>query len=173
MSRLITSFVIVTLCCSCFYDGKWHWGETFGDKFVGYFINESDLSIGYTVPEGIIDWDHVSIDSTLNSYRGILLFDIIFPHTDRIIYSRGFNTFSDFIPTSQDHISLFVVEFPDYETAFEEDRYYVRYDLTLEDFYHLQDENGNLILYFPPDERMKDIKMWPRYEDVRKKFCAE
>ncbi len=37
----------------------------------------------------------------------------------------------------------------------------VRYDVSLQDFKDLDWE-----ISFPPDERMKDIRMWPSYEEV-------
>ena len=48
----------------------------------------------------------------------------------------------------------------------EEDRHHaenallVRYDLSLQDLQRL-----NWMLSYPPTERMKDIKMWPKYEN--------
>ena len=38
-----------------------------------------------------------------------------------------------------------------------------RYDLSLEDFKRLSDKNGVPVLTYPPDERMKDLKMYPPY----------
>ena len=48
----------------------------------------------------------------------------------------------------------------------ENDLYFVRYDISIEDARKLINDKGELEIHFPPDERMKDIKMWPRYEDV-------
>ena len=44
--------------------------------------------------------------------------------------------------------------------------YLVRYDISIGDAQRLINEEGELEIHFPPDERMKDIKMWPKYEDV-------
>ena len=38
-----------------------------------------------------------------------------------------------------------------------------RYDLSLEDFKRLSDKNGVPVIIYPPDERMKDMKMYPPY----------
>ncbi len=48
----------------------------------------------------------------------------------------------------------------------ENDLYFVRYDISIEDARKLINEKGELEIHFPPNERMKNIKMWPRYEEV-------
>lgn len=43
-----------------------------------------------------------------------------------------------------------------------------RYDLSLEDLNELRDEEGVITIHYPPSLEMKDIKMWPPYEEVIK-----
>ena len=38
-----------------------------------------------------------------------------------------------------------------------------RYDLSLEDFKSLSDKNGVPVIYYPPTEAMKNMKMYPPY----------
>ena len=52
--------------------------------------------------------------------------------------------------------------------AMEETDVLVRYDLSREDMSRFRDKNGIVTLYYPPTLEMKDIKMWPPYEEVIK-----
>jgi hypothetical protein len=40
-----------------------------------------------------------------------------------------------------------------------------RYDLSIEDFKNLSDKQGVPVITYPPDEKMKHIKMYPPYEE--------
>ena len=42
----------------------------------------------------------------------------------------------------------------------------VRYDISYNDASYLLNDDGALELSYPPDTRMKNVKMWPKYEDV-------
>ena len=53
---------------------------------------------------------------------------------------------------------------------YNKDEYIVRYDLTLSNIDDLLNSDGALELHFPPDERMKDIHMYPPYEEVLAKY---
>lgn len=43
-----------------------------------------------------------------------------------------------------------------------------RYDLSLGDMSSFRDDDGVITLYYPPTPAMKDVKMWPPYEEVIK-----
>ena len=47
-----------------------------------------------------------------------------------------------------------------------EKEFLVRYDISYNDALDLLNEDGALELSYPPDVRMKNVKMWPKYEDV-------
>lgn len=57
---------------------------------------------------------------------------------------------------------------PTWDKAIEDYDILVRYDLSKEDMDRCKQEDGVIVLCYPPDERMKDIKMWPPYEEVMK-----
>ena len=64
-----------------------------------------------------------------------------------------------------DTLRVFVCKKHEYDLA-QVESYLLRYDITKKDYFKLVNGNGELEIHFPPDERMKDIKMWPKYEDV-------
>lgn len=57
---------------------------------------------------------------------------------------------------------------PTWDKAIEDYDILVRYDLSKEDMDRCRQEDGVIVLCYPPDERMKDIKMWPPYEEAIK-----
>ena len=62
-----------------------------------------------------------------------------------------------------DTVRVFVYNRNDSEKVLEVDEYYYRYDLTTKDMRNLLNDKNQLEISYPPDERMKDIKMCPRY----------
>ena len=50
-----------------------------------------------------------------------------------------------------------------FRVPFELDEYLVRYDISTDEAYELMNSNGEIEICYPPDERMKDIKMWPKF----------
>lgn len=88
------------------------------------------------------------------------------------IYGSTFDTFEEWIPQNHDFVSIFILRYSlaPYKindgTEVIEDSYLVRYDLSINDIHSLCNKRGELEISYPPDERMKDIKMWPIYEDV-------
>ena len=95
-----------------------------------------------------------------------------------------FESLEDWFPTTCDFIPFFVIDSSIYEAKWNEihdseqfytqfygdDEYLVRYDLKINDLYSLVNKDGAVELHFPPDERMKDIHMWPPYEEVVEKY---
>ncbi|MGM9763942.1 MAG: hypothetical protein ACI3ZQ_07980 [Candidatus Cryptobacteroides sp.] len=55
-----------------------------------------------------------------------------------------------------------------WDKAVEEYDVLVRYDLSLDDLNKLRDDKDLITLHYPPSTEMKDIKMWPPYEEVIK-----
>ncbi len=68
-----------------------------------------------------------------------------------------------------DTLRVFVYERHEYDLA-QVESYLVRYDITKKDYFNLVNNKRELEIHFPPDERMKDIKMWPKYEYVISKY---
>ena len=67
----------------------------------------------------------------------------------------------------QDTLSVFIIHgdtalTKPWKEIKEENNYIVRYDLSYNDFTNL---NG--CIPFPPTEAMRDMKMWPPYEEIR------
>jgi hypothetical protein len=51
-----------------------------------------------------------------------------------------------------------------WETIRQEYNILVRYDLSLQDMNMLRNRNGDTEIQYPPDSRMRDMKMYPPYE---------
>ena len=52
--------------------------------------------------------------------------------------------------------------------AMDENDVLIRYDLSLEDMNRFRNKEGVVTLCYPPTPEMKDIKMWPPYEEAIK-----
>lgn len=79
-----------------------------------------------------------------------------------------FDDFFSFLP--QDTLSVFVIHGDTALTKPWKDirgknNYIVRYDLSYNDYINLKE-----CIPFPPTEAMRDMKMWPPYEEVRKRY---
>lgn len=75
-------------------------------------------------------------------------------------------TFEEMMPYDTMRVFVFDEKYEDLLIPIENDLYLVRYDISIGDAQRLINEEGDLEIHFPPDERMKDIKMWPKYADV-------
>lgn len=85
----------------------------------------------------------------------------------RIWRIRGYD-YSDFYYFTQSKVlSVYIInqgelDYLGWEELSNRNQYLVRYDLTEKDLISLRGK-----LYYPPSEAMRNVKMWPRYEDVR------
>ena len=59
------------------------------------------------------------------------------------------------------------------DTIFESENYLCRYDLTKNDLYHLAESSGDIVISYPPSEKMKNVKMFPSYERVTTSLCSK
>ncbi len=157
----------------------------FKKKTTMFFYNDTDKEIGVSqlndygwAQKWIKD---IPFDTTMASLiqRKCDGFSTVLPNSTSCRRFR-FESFEDWFPTSCDFIPFFVIDFSIYEAKWNEirdseqfytqfygaDEYLVRYDLKINDIYSLLNKDGALELHFPPDERMKDIHMWPPYEEV-------
>ena len=131
-----------------------------------HFENKASYWVNFTFPG-----EHTSLyedlDTTMTSYDMCVCNVCVLSHTSRIISSPA-DTFEDWIPKGREAFSMFVYSSDWNLDCYENDLYYVRYDLTLDDIYSLCDNNGVLHVSYPPSPEMKHIKMWPPYEEVIK-----
>ena len=133
------------------------------------FKNDTDQDVVFLCFRNmvLVDIDYDSSDTTIvNCFR----------HSScRVVSARNnlkcnsrYDTFKKMFSGAQ-FVRVFVSDMNDYYHPREwckRDSYYVRYDISLEDIQKLINDERELEIHYPPDERMKDIKMWPRYEDV-------
>ena len=116
-----------------------------------------------------IDMEQLDIsDTTMINYAFTCAYDY-----SRIIGSgKGglfltyYLTFEEMMPYDTMRVFVFDGKYEDVLIPIENDLYLVRYDISIGDAQRLINEEGELEIHFPPDERMKDIKMWPKYADV-------
>lgn len=116
-----------------------------------------------------IDMEQLDIsDTTMINYAFTCAYDY-----SRIIGSgKGglfltyYLTFEEMMPYDTMRVFVFDGKYEDLLIPIENDLYLVRYDISIGDAQRLINEEGELEIHFPPDKRMKDIKMWPKYEDV-------
>ena len=100
-------------------------------------------------------------DTTVTSARPLFARSTVFPYSkDQVCYSN-YLTLEEMSP--YDTVRIFVYSRKDSKKVLEVDEYYYRYDLTTKDMRNLLNDKNQLEISYPPDERMKDIKMCPRY----------
>lgn len=160
MKRLYLAFLIAASFCSC---------DLLYKVFTECeFFNESDLDITYTSPEETMHYlEFETADTTLYSYWPYVAWSTAFKHTSHYHKNR-LDSFEDWIPKNSEFVSIFVIDDALFremtvEEVFKNGVYLQRYDLTLKDLHSLCDSSGKLILCYPPDERMKNVHMWPPY----------
>lgn len=131
------------------------------------FKNNSNNRIYFTMPcDPILELGTLP-DTTMMYYWKYIVDISVDQHASRRIHSP-IDTYEEWIPSGLECYSMFVYRsgFPVDYKFYENDEYFVRYDLTLDDIYSLCDENGVLNISYPPSPAMKNIRMWPPYEDV-------
>lgn len=116
-----------------------------------------------------IDMDQLDIsDTTMANYAFTSAYDYsgtIESGKDRLSSTR-YLTLEEMMPYDTMRVFVFDGKYEDVLIPIENDLYLVRYDISIGDAQRLINEEGELEIHFPPDERMKDIKMWPKYADV-------
>lgn len=123
----------------------------------------------FTMP--VFNYDLNSVpDTTMLSYQRFVHCVPVDGYQSRIMHSP-IDSFEEWIPTNSEYYSMFVIKLATsskLNECFQNDDYYVRYDLTIDDIHSLCDKDGVLHISYPPSEAMKDVKMWPPYEEVIK-----
>lgn len=153
------------------------------DNTISFFlINNSDVQVEFYLPYKKPRWhswpptgDMHNLDkedSTLHIAGGIFAYPSQMPGTSSSFPTAytSVNEMSDY-----DLVRVWVVDASYYfwddvgaahkerERIRREDDYLVRYDFTLSDLKTLMNENREIVICYPPDSTMKDIKMWPPY----------
>ncbi len=153
------------LCfCSCDEPIKYDYEE-----ILYFFKNDTDQDVVFLFfyNNGEVDIDYDSLDTTIvNCFRHSHC--CVVPARNYLNCYIGYDTLKKMFSSGQ-YIRVFVSDMNDYYHPREwckKDSYFVRYDISIEDARKLINGNGELEIHYPPDERMKDIKMWPKYEDV-------
>lgn len=142
------------------------------------FYNDSQLEIGLTLPDDVGRGNKdADVDSTLASFRKWSDSYTSFCPLEGRMFRIRLESFEEWIPRKSNYIPFFIFDFSTMENAgantvgfYNKDEYLVRYDLTLSNIHTLLNNDGALELHFPPDERMKDIHMYPPYEEVIAKY---
>lgn len=140
----------------------WERGHLFmtDERFQHIDMNQLDISdttmINYALTSVYVDYDGLvgsKSDKYILSY--FLSLEEMMPYdTMRVFVYDGLFRQDPYGPLAGNLVPI------------ENDLYFVRYDISIEDARKLINDKGELEIHFPPDERMKNIKMWPRYEDV-------
>lgn len=140
-----------------------------------HFVNNSNELIRFTIPDEPQYNSSPWADTTMISYWGRVIFKSLVGYESCTI-ACSFDNYDQWIPYEAEFYSLFVYKWEPTKELFENvdeecfrnDEYFIRYDLTLKDIYSLCDKEGTLHISYPPTPEMKDIKMWPPYEEAIK-----
>lgn len=182
--------IVFTILCfsitSCFNFLKLYYHER---SIVIKLVNRSNSAVGFIAPfnfsrirkpvrTGIylsyhkkfrrIDMDQLDIsDTTMANYAFTSVYDYRgIEGSGKNFYVTYFLTLEEMMPYDTMRVFVFDGKYEDVLIPIENDLYLVRYDISIGDAQRLINEEGELEIHFPPDERMKDIKMWPKYADV-------
>ena len=138
----------------------WERGHLFmtDERFQHIDMNQLDISdttmINYALTSVYSDYGYVKPKKDYIILTYFLSLEEMIPHdTMRVFVYDGL-----FMQTPYKYWSGII--------PIENDLYFVRYDISIEDARKLVNGKGELEIHFPPDERMKGIKMWQKYEDV-------
>jgi len=156
------------LLCICSCDDP---SESDCDEVQYYLNNDTNQNAVFLLfcNTGILDRyiDYDPLDTTIvNCFRHSDC--CVVPARNHLKCDIGYDPLKKMFSSGQ-YIRVFISDMNDYYHPREwckKDSYFVRYDISIEDARKLINGNGELEIHFPPDERMKDIKMWPKYEDV-------
>lgn len=142
------------------------------EKFVGFgyhFYDDNRLSVYCYIP----DWDDNSPKDTLINFSKEDLWNLsLCLGEDNVFHgniSYGLGTLDKLYSSwNADTVSFFifdkdVVDNTPWADVVQNYMVLQRYDFTKADLERIRCQ-----IYYPPTEAMKDIRMWPRYESVRK-----
>lgn len=147
------------------------------------FVNNSGLHVEFLYPaqhnkSTPFQWgnmkdlapDDTTMRSAGNAHFG---YNHLLPYSLQILDS-GFNSLEEMCP--YDTVRIFVYDgsyhyekphpYYDHMKYCEAEEYYCRYDISKENIQLLIKDNNQIEICFPPDYRMKTVKMWPPYDTI-------
>lgn len=126
-----------------------------------YFVFPSKI-YGYCMSGLIYEYDDLSevspLDTTFVGYQGGR-----FVSAGAIEKTYSVYEFDELFQYDTLRVFVITIQIINGEEVYD---FLVRYDISYNDTSYLMNDDGALELYYPPDERMKNVKMWPKYDDV-------
>lgn len=173
--NIIVSLVFILTLCSC-HRLLNSWYTTLE------LANDSEHSIivywalgnhpeGTEYPDTILTDAYFREDSPTDTS---IIYNLVQSGNKEVVRLDGFEVEDYFaLCLDEDTLSVFVIHG---DTALtrpwkdikDENNYIVRYDLSYNDYVNLKE-----CIPFPPTEAMRDMKMWPPYEEVRKRYDVD
>lgn len=167
-------FILLFISCDRPYQDE--------NSYYFHFVNDTKGSICFIFPakyqhahfKCVTMKDIEPNDTTIKSVIGYFDEEDLTPRNNSRRNS-GFLKIEDMSP--YDTVRVFVIDgkIPEGGRSSyysEHDQYYCRFDFTEENLKQLLDDNGDIMICFPPDIRMKHIKMYPSYDDVCATFSV-
>lgn len=151
--------------------------QAYKQTFSYDLVNTSSTDITFLIPFYDVRWDNrpnfdsitQPFDTTIATY-GPLFWNsggaVHLGPSSTLVFHSGFKCLEEIMPL--DTLRMFVYEYKTIqgeplEEYFDNIHLLQRYDLSLNDLKHLINVNNELELHWPPDQRMKDMKMWPPF----------
>lgn len=176
--RTLIVFICMHLLVSCLRD-------TTGHIYYEFINNTGEVlevlypaRYTYAVPFQSGDMYDLDKNDTTMSGAGLKAF---FSRTnvyqfDKTTEDSGYTSIEEMAPYDTVRVFIYDASYqiypgPGSQQIWESEKYYCRYDFTSKDLYQLMNEDGNIVICFPPDVTMKNVKMWPHYEDIRAAFA--
>ena len=161
--------VFITTCCS--YEPK--------DSIYYKLINNSDSPALFFLPHKMMQhWpgfiekgmNYIDKNDTTLKTAGYVFFHTTIDTNESYVVNSNYSTISDFSDCGV--VRIFVCKDVDsmysLNQMIDSDDYLIRYDFSLSDLELLMNEKREIIICYPPDSTMKDVKMWPPYETFAK-----
>jgi hypothetical protein len=167
MSIIVTIILLISAskCELNTEETKYHW----------YVENKTNHDVKSFLAFGLYSLGYIHIeypDTVLPNWYGStdsIGFNNIEPNEKQLVYASINTTWEDDVKKlSADTLSIYIFHSDTlrkytWEQIREDYKILIRYDLSAEDITHLKDKYGIPVITYPPDERMKNMKMYPPY----------
>lgn len=172
--RCFLLFISCCLCLAC------DWEKQDENAIHFLLVNDSSVNVEFMLPVNYdgrmhYTWGNMKdiepSDTTRKSAKRVGFHRCaVFASEHKIRENSGFHSIPEMAP--YDTVRIFVYDYsvylqsppPSMSDYWEKEDYYCRYDLTTHDLYSLVNSDGDIVICFPPDESMRNVKMWPPYE---------
>lgn len=163
IKNVIFCFVAIPLmACQCSMES---------DSYSYRVVNHASFTISYyfAIGDGRKDWrENAYPDTALTFDRRYVEHPL---EANKVWYSSVFDrTFEEWMSSlPKDTASFYIFNYDtlnhySWEVIQKEYKILQRYDLSIDDLHLLEDEYGIPVIVYPPSEIMKDMKMYPPYE---------